>query len=94
MFHSLTSSIAVGGRAVDGRERSVVAGLWILQSSLWEKARRCALFWFRSLRGRYAALPAVILWVVELSTLKVRIPGGPSSSCESISLIFGYCSRW
>ena len=42
----------------------------------------------------YAALPAVILWVVELSTLNVRMTGSPSMRCRIISWMAGYCSRW
>jgi len=32
------------GRAGDGMDVAVVERLWILRSSLWEKARRCAPF--------------------------------------------------
>ena len=40
-----------------------------------------------------AALPAAMLCVVEVCTLKVRITGPVCRSDESISLTLGYCSR-
>jgi hypothetical protein len=46
------------------------------------------------IEARYAALPAAIPCVVELSTLKTRTTGSTSSKCRIISCMAGYCSRW
>ena len=49
---------------------------------------------FLAVSGPYAALRAVILWVVEDWTSNLRITGSPSSRCFSVSWTCGYCSRW
>src|SRR5947209_10703361 len=94
--HQATISVAV----MDCR------GKLIMECILETKAVTILQF-FRGLRGGLsvtfeegtsglfqAALPASILCVVELSTLKVRITGSASSRCRTISWIAGYCSRW
>src|SRR5262252_9325457 len=58
-----------------------------------EKARSERAF---LLRGGcpYAALRAVIRWVVEDWTSNVRMTGSVSRRCFIVSWTCGYCSRW
>jgi len=94
MFHNLNNGIA-GCPVV-----RVMAWTWRLSSVFGFCGVRCgkrragARLFDSRLVSPYAALPAVTLWVVELSTLNVRMTGSPSMRCRSISWMAGYCSRW